>query len=179
MSPDFQIITRRLSLELIDSESAKELATLVSRSSSLHQWVDWCHPEFTEKEAERFILATRLNWVKAEAFGFGIYDRSSRQLMGMIAINEFYHTFNMASLGYWVADEFQQHGYAKEALDAVIEFCFAQLKLTRLEIVCDPKNLPSQHLATACHAVFETKAANRYLYDGKPYEGLVYSIIPE
>ncbi|MEQ1433088.1 GNAT family N-acetyltransferase, partial [Salmonella enterica] len=80
------------------------------------------------------------------AFGFGIYDRDSNTLLGMAAVNELYHTFNMASIGYWVADRYQRQGYAQEAIKALAEFCFAKLSLTRIEIVCDPDNNASQAL---------------------------------
>ncbi|WP_428773689.1 GNAT family N-acetyltransferase [Vibrio sp.] len=178
MSPEYQILTQRLCLRLVDSEDIEQLTRAITRSRSLHEWVDWCHPGFNIEEAQRFILATRLNWVKGDAFGFGIYRRLDSTLLGMVAINELYSTFNMASLGYWIADDYQRLGYGKEALDALIEFCFAQLKLTRLEVVCDPNNLPSQSLAIRCGAEFEVIARNRYLYDGKPYPGMVFAITP-
>ncbi|WP_194437744.1 GNAT family N-acetyltransferase [Vibrio fluminensis] len=179
MSPDYQIITPEFVLRLIDAEESEQLRELVSRSTSLHQWIEWCHPEFSSIEADRFLLATRLNWVKADAYGFGIFRRSDDQLLGMVAINELYQTFNMASLGYWLADEYQHQGYGRKALMALCEFCFDILKLTRLEIVCDPDNHASQKLAIACGAKFETLAANRFLFNGKPKQGAVYSIIPE
>ncbi|MCG6345246.1 GNAT family N-acetyltransferase [Vibrio fluvialis] len=179
MSPDFQIITQRLQLRLITLDEAAEFADCVRHSPSLHQWVDWCYAQFSTQEAERFILATRLNWVKADSYGFGVFDKKQQQLVGMVAINEFYHTFNMASLGYWVAETYQHQGMGKEALSALIEFCFSRLELTRLEIVCDPDNAASQRLAIACGAMQETIARNRFLFDGKPKDGIVYSLIPE
>jgi len=178
MSPDYQIITSEFVLRLVDAEESEALQQLVTRSPSLHQWVEWCHADFSVNEADRFILATRLNWVKSDAYGFGIFRRSDDALVGMVAINELYQTFNMASLGYWLADEYQHQGYARKALLALCEFCFDILKLTRLEIVCDPDNLASQKLATACGAKFETLAANRFIFNGKPKQGAVYSIIP-
>lgn len=179
MSPDFQIITQRLQLRLISLDEASELRRCVCHSPSLHQWIDWCSAQFSLQEAERFILATRLNWVKADAYGFGVFDKKQQTLIGMVAINEFYHTFNMASLGYWIADAYQHHGMGKEALDALIEFCFSRLELTRLEIVCDPLNAASQRLAIACGAEQESIARNRFLFDGEPRDGIVYSLIPE
>lgn len=179
MSPDYQIITPEFVLRLIDAEESEELRALVAHSPSLHQWIEWCHPAFSIEEADRFLLSTRLNWVKADAYGFGIFRRRDGRLIGMVAINELYHTFNMASLGYWLADEFQHQGYGCKALSALCEFCFDILKLTRLEIVCDPDNHASQKLAMACGAKFETLAANRFLFNGKPKQGAVYSIIPE
>lgn len=179
MSPSFEIFTQRLHLRLIQPDYAGELSATVSQSKSLHQWIDWCEPSFSHKDAEQFILATRLNWVKGTAYGFGVFRKSDDKLIGMVAINELYHTFNMASLGYWVSDAYQGEGYAKEAFSALVEFCFSKLNLTRLEVVCDPDNQPSQKLTIACGAQYEVTAKNRYLFNRKPRTGMVFSITPE
>ena len=179
MLPDFQIVTQRLQLRLLKLEEAEALSGCIRHSPSLHQWVDWCHDQFSEKDAEQFILANRLNWVKADAYGFGVFEKQTQRLVGMVAINEFYRVFNMASLGYWIADNHQHKGYGKEAVDALIEFCFSQLKLTRIEIVCDPENLPSQKLALACGALKEHIARNRFMFNDQPKDGIVFSLIPD
>lgn len=179
MSPDYQIISPRLTMKLIDTDHALQLQACIALSPSLHRWIDWCEPHFSRNDAEQFIIATRLNWVKSQAYGFGVFDRNSDQLLGMVAINEFYHTFNMASVGYWLADENQGQGYAQEAVTALAEFCFSQLKLTRLEIVCDPENVASQQVAKRCGAIFETLARNRFIYNKQPRDGMVFSIIPQ
>lgn len=178
MSPDFQIISSRLVLKLIEPDQTQTLCHAIQQSPSLHQWVDWCRADFSAKEAERFLLATRLNWVKGEAYGFGVFRRSDDQLLGMVAINEMYHTFNMVSLGYWIADAHQGNGYGSEALQALIHFCFEKLKVTRVEIVCDPANLPSQKLALACGAQYEVTAQNRYVFNNQPRDGMVFSVLP-
>ncbi|MFA0569802.1 MAG: GNAT family N-acetyltransferase [Vibrio gallaecicus] len=178
MSPDYRISSNRVTLRIIEASDAREFSELVRQSSSLFKWIDWCTPDYSETEAEKFILATRLNWVKADAFGFGVFDNISGNILGMVAINELYHTFNMASLGYWIGDKYQNKGIATEALQALINFCFEQLKLTRLEIVCDPDNLPSQRLIERCGAEKEAIARNRFVFNGKPKDGVVFSIIP-
>ncbi|MGF1710313.1 GNAT family N-acetyltransferase [Vibrio kagoshimensis] len=178
MSPDYRISSNRVTLKIIEASDAREFSELVRQSSSLFKWIDWCTPDYSETEAEKFILATRLNWVKADAFGFGVFDNISGNILGMVAINELYHTFNMASLGYWIGDKYQNKGIATEALQALINFCFEQLKLTRIEIVCDPDNLPSQRLIERCGAEKEAIARNRFVFNGKPKDGVVFSIIP-
>ncbi|MCW8334727.1 GNAT family N-acetyltransferase [Vibrio paucivorans] len=178
MSPDYTIISPRLTLKLISPDEAANFSAIIRHSDTLHQWIDWCSSEFTVKDAERFLLANKLNWVKGQAYGFGLYRRDEDTLVGMVAINELYHTFNMASVGYWIADEYQHNGYAKEGVNALASFCFEQLKLTRVEIVCDPDNLPSHRLALSCGAKQEALAQNRFIYDGKPKAGLVFSILP-
>ncbi|CAH0525556.1 GNAT family N-acetyltransferase [Vibrio hippocampi] len=177
MQVDYVIYTPRLKLGLFALDHASELSIAIQDSPTLHQWIDWCHGDFDQQDAEDFIRATRLSWVKGNALGFAIFARDSHQLLGMVAVNEFYHTFNMASLGYWIADEFQGQGVGKEALEALIDFCFEQLKLTRLEIVCDPNNLASNKLALAVGGEFECEARNRFVFNGVPQTGKVYSVI--
>jgi RimJ/RimL family protein N-acetyltransferase len=178
MNVNYTIYTKRLCLRLLTLKHAPQFAKAIQASPSLHQWIDWCHSNYTEEEALEFISATRLNWVKASAFGFALFSRDSDEFLGMAAFNEFYHTFNMGSLGYWLKDSAQHQGYALEAMDAIIEFAFAHLLLTRLEIVCDPDNSPSHHLAERLGATFECVAQNRYIFNGKPKAGMVYSITP-
>lgn len=178
MAPDFEIITPRLALKLIPSEQAHSLQRLLVESPSLHQWLDWCDEDVTLKDAQDFLLATRLNWVKTEAFGFGVYEREHNNLVGMAAVNELYHTFNMASIGYWIADRYQRNGYAHEAIRALAEFCFAKLNLTRVEIVCDLDNTASQALIESVGAQKETIARNRFIFHGKPKDGVVYALLP-
>lgn len=179
MLPDFQIITQRLQLRLLQTEEASQFSQCIRQSPSLHQWIDWCNGNFSTKDAEQFILANRLNWVKSDSYGFGVFEKDQQKLIGMVAINEFYHVFNMASLGYWISDSYQGMGYGKEALEALIEFSFSQLKLTRLEIVCDIENVASQKLALACGALKENIARNRFIFNDKPKDGIVFSLIPE
>ncbi len=179
MSPDFTIITHTLELKLIPLSEANRFAEGIRHSSSLHQWLDWSHPTFSEFEAQDFLAGTRLNWVKAQAYGFGVYCRKNGELLGMVALNEFSPTFNMANIGYWVFDRYQQQGYALQAVKAIIEFAFSQLALTRLEIICDIDNIVSQRFAAKCGACFEVTAKNRFVFNGKPKDGKVYSITPE
>jgi RimJ/RimL family protein N-acetyltransferase len=175
----FSIYTQRLVLRLPAIEEAELLADTIRLSPSLHQWLDWCSQAFDRQEAEEFIAANQLNWIKDLSYGFSLFRKSDNALIGMVALSELYHSFNMASVGYWVADDYQNQGYGKEALDALIEFGFSQLKLTRLEIVCDPDNLPSHRLASRCGAVREGVFRNRFIFHGKPRNGLVFSVIPE
>jgi RimJ/RimL family protein N-acetyltransferase len=179
MKPDFEIVTQRLELKLIPSSNAEQFARLVADSYSLHRWMDWTHRDFGYQEALDFIQSTRLNWVKALSYGFGVYLKGTEELAGMVAITEFQHTTNMASIGYWIGDRYQKKGYGKEALEALIEFSFSKLQLTRLEIVCDPDNIRGHILALKCGATEECLAKNRYIFNDKPRDGLVFSVVPQ
>lgn len=178
MTPDLQLITSRLTLRLIHADEAKQLSTMIRRSPSLYPWLDWCHQDFTTSEADDFLLHTRLNWVKNMAYGFGVFTRNTNELIGMAALTDRAFSFNMGTIGYWIQDSHQHRGYAQEATQAVIQFCFHDLKLTRIEFICDPGNLASHQVALACGATNEGLARNRYIFNSQPKDGLVFSVIP-
>ncbi|MCA2453674.1 GNAT family N-acetyltransferase, partial [Vibrio alginolyticus] len=50
--------------------------------------------------------------------------------------------------------------------------------LTRIEIVCDPDNNASQALIESVGAKKEAIARNRFIFHGKPKDGVVYSLLP-
>lgn len=178
MTPDFEIFTNRLHLRIPHSEESVAFASLVAESDSLHRWLDWSNADFDHRDAKEFIVVNRLNWVKNLSYGFAVVERSSNQFLGMVALTELHLTSNMATVGYWIADKYQRKGYAKEALEAMVELSFDQLKLTRLEVICDPDNQPSHNVALSCGAVKEGIARNRYMFAGKPRDGVVFSFIP-
>lgn len=178
MTPDLEIITQRLRLRILHQEDSALFSKTVSYSTSLHTWMDWCNSEFDVEEAQDFIRANRLNWVKGTSYGFGIFGRDNDELLGMVALTEIHLISNSGSLGYWITDKVQQHGYAKEALNALINFSFEKLRLTRLEIICDPRNVPSHRVALSCGGLNEGIGRNRFIYFGHAKDGLVFSIVP-
>jgi len=179
LNPDQSLATSRLELRLVTNDDLDAFCTIVKSSPSLHQWLDWCHPDFDREEGYDFLLANRLNWLKGLAYGFGVFLRDSDELVGMVALTERSLCFNMGSVGYWVADNHQKQGYAKEALFKLSQFCFEQVKLTRLEIVCDIDNQTSHYVARSLGATQESIARNRFIHDGKTKDGVVFSLIPE
>ncbi|UGA55915.1 GNAT family N-acetyltransferase [Vibrio sp. VB16] len=179
MVTNLEIFTKRLQLKIIRQEHSHAFANRISDSLSLHDWMDWCHPRFSEMDAQDFIRANRLNWVKGSSYGFGVFRKESQEFIGMAAITEIHLISNSASLGYWIADKHQQKGYAKEALNSLISFCFEKLQLTRIEIICDPDNVPSHNVALACGGINEGINRNRFIYNDRPRDGLVFCITPD
>lgn len=174
-----EIFTKRLKLKIINQEHSHTFANRVADSLSLHRWMDWCEPSFNVEDAQEFIRANRLNWVKGTSYGFGVFCQKNQEFIGMVAITEVHLISNSASLGYWIADKHQQKGYAKEALNSIISFSFEKLQLTRIEIVCDPKNVLSHKVALSCGCINEGINRNRFIYNGKPKDGLVFCVTPD
>lgn len=178
ISVDDSIHTARLELRLINNDHLNEFCELVCHSKSLHQWVDWCHPAFTQQDGYDFLIANRINWLKSLSYGFGVFLKDSDELVGMVALTERYYSFNMGTIGYWLGDAHQGKGYAGEALIGLCSFCFEEIGLTRLEIVCDTGNIASHTVARKIGAIEEGLARNRFIHADQVKDGLVFSLIP-
>jgi len=50
-------------------------------------------------------------------------------------------------LGYLLDQAYQGHGYAKEFVSAILDYCFTELALNRIIAVIDINNIRSYHLA--------------------------------
>lgn len=178
ISVDDSIHTSRLELRLINNDHLNEFCEMIRHSPSLHQWVDWCHPHFNQQDGYDFLIANRVNWLKSLSYGFGVFLKHNDELIGMVALTERYYSFNMGTIGYWISDEHQRKGYASEALQGLCSFCFEEIALTRLEIVCDTENIASHAVAKKLGALEEGVARNRFIHDDQIRDGLVFSLIP-
>jgi RimJ/RimL family protein N-acetyltransferase len=179
MPPDIELVSRRLTLRILRQEDSDAFSRCVSQSESLHQWIDWCDEQFNLYQAQEFIRANRLNWIKGTSYGFGVFEQDSNSLVGMVAVTEIQVVSNSATLGYWIADHYQQQGFATEALSELIKISFETLGLTRLEIICDPDNFQSHKVALSCRGLSEGLSRNRFIYNGEAKDGMVFSIIPD
>ena len=56
----------------------------------------------------------------------------------------------VAEIGYGILDEHQGHGYATEAVKAVLTWAFAQPGITAIEAETDPGNIASQRVLAKC-----------------------------
>jgi len=60
-----------------------------------------------------------------------------------------------AELGFGIAKDYWRKGFMSEAVSAIIQFSFDDLKLRRLEVGIDPRNIASSKVAEKLGFVFE------------------------
>jgi RimJ/RimL family protein N-acetyltransferase len=81
-------------------------------------------------------------------YQLGVFTTETPALIGDIGIHFLNSESGEVELGFTLAPAFQGHGYATEAVSAVITYLFVNLKKRRVIISVDPRNSPSRHLAT-------------------------------
>lgn len=81
------------------------------------------------------------------AYPFFIFRQEDDALVGGLTIGNVRRgVAQAASLGYWIGAPHARRGYMTAAVRAVLGFCYAALRLHRVEAACIPTNTPSIRL---------------------------------
>ncbi len=81
------------------------------------------------------------------AYAFLIFRSDDNALVGGLTLANIRRGVAQAgSIGYWIGAPFARKGYMTAAMRALVPFCFATLRLHRLEAACIPANTASVRL---------------------------------
>ena len=160
------------------SDVANFVAAARESAESVGKWLDWCHGDYSADEARIWIEACRQNSVVGISYEFAVVDPVTDEIFGGAGVNQINTAHNFANIGYWVRRSRCGRGIATAAVQLLIEFAFKDLKLTRVELVVRPENLASRRVAEKVGATLESTARNRIVSYGKPWDGLIYAIVP-
>jgi RimJ/RimL family protein N-acetyltransferase len=160
-------------------EDSHTLAAAARESAeSVGSWLPWCHASYSEAEADSWIAHCAEGWRSGEHFAFAAFDASTAQFLGAAGLNQRNRAHNFMNLGYWVRTSQQGNGVAVRTARLVAAFGFAQVGLTRIEIVAALNNRASRRVAKKSGAAFEAVARNRLVDRGNPIDGAVYALVP-
>lgn len=112
----------------------------------------WVHPipwPYTEQDGAQFLRFAENERSGATGAHLGVLDPSSNEILGSVALTKVDWENASAHLGYWTARQARNQGVARRASRFVIEWAFDDLSLERIELLCDPENVPSQRVAEA------------------------------
>ena len=95
---------------------------------------EYGEPVYETAEAVRGLLSQYLaGYARPDFYRWAIEEQESGQNIGMIAFCKVWEDCETAEIEYCIGADFWGHGYAGEALGAVIEWTFAQTGFRRLE----------------------------------------------
>lgn len=71
----------------------------------------------------------------------------NKKIVGAIGVKINFHRNYIGEIGYFLNEQFWGQGIMSQAVKLIEGICFSKLKLTRLEIVMQPKNRASEKVA--------------------------------
>ncbi len=120
------------------------------------------------------------DWRDDLAYNFLLFHRDDDQLVGGISLSNVRRGVAQAgSLGYWIGEPYARRGYMTDGLNAMLDFCFRQLGLHRVEAACLPANDASQRLLRRCGFRREGYAAKLLKIRGEWQDHLLFALLAE
>ena len=143
----------------------------------LEPWEPLWAPDELSSANYRRRLRAHQRWAD---FGLGqqffIFDKADGVLLGGITLGNIRRGAQLAAtLGYWIGQRHQRHGFMKEAVAMLCEHCFSELGLNRVEAACLPRNAPSRALLGACGFQEEGYARDYVMIAGVWEDHILYA----
>lgn len=140
---------------LRDSDVESLLVAARESVATVGRWMPWCHSEYMAEEARQWIAVCEQALAEKSAFNLGVFSADGTELLGGGGLNQFNTLHNFCNLGYWVRESKQRQGIATRVVQALADFGFSVMGLTRIEIVVAEGNEPSSAFARKVGAQFE------------------------
>jgi len=113
---------------------------------------------------------------------WAIVDRNTDQVIGSIGLHNDAHRDNpnVRMLGYVLAEQYWGQGFMVEAVKAVLNYAFKEMKLQMVSVGHFTSNQQSQRVINKCGFLYEgTIRQAKVLYDGSIVDIAVYSMTNE
>ena len=175
MIADLTLKTERLLLRPLVHTDAEELYAIFSDAAVMRYWntAPWEHMgEARDAIANDFEARRTGSYVQ-----LGIAKNTDAQLIGTCTLFNFNHQCRRAELGYALARSAWGQGYMQEALSALIDYAFANLKLHRLEAEIDPRNRASAKTLDRLGFCKEGHLRDRWIVSGEVSDSDLYGLL--
>ncbi|MFX3673892.1 MAG: GNAT family N-acetyltransferase [Paenisporosarcina sp.] len=169
--------TKRLKLIELNPSHAIPLFDQFSREDVTRYY--GMDPLETLEQAEKMVTNMIAGFEAKRSMRWGIQVKESGEFAGTIGLNNLQLWSKKCEVGYDLHPDYWGTGYIKEALGAVLTYCFEELNLSRVGATTFPANEASWKLLLKVG--FEKEGLLRnYLYQGSQnHDAYVFSITIE
>jgi RimJ/RimL family protein N-acetyltransferase len=171
-----RIETNRLLISRLSVLHSKSMFNYRSRPD-VYKYQTW--KPITEAEVAKFIeeCNSRGFNVVNSWFQLGIYQRSSKELIGDIGFHFLLPDNQQTEIGFTIDPKYQRMGYAFECVQASIEYLFTVLKNHRVVASVDPQNAASIALLEKAGFRREGCFKQSVMIHGRWKDDMVYAIL--
>ena len=143
-NPAYRIETKRLVVRCYNPSDADLLAKSIAESlEHLRPWMAWANgdPEPLDERFKR-LKHWRGNFDLGKDFAYGIFNAEETKLLGSTGLHTRLGEREL-EIGYWIHKDHVRQGLVTESTAALIKVAFEIIRVHRIEIHCDPRNIAS------------------------------------
>ena len=169
------LLTPRLKLRPLTMRDEKDMYRYAS-DPAVSRYVLWDTHE-SPRQTRAHLRAAIRQYRAGDPASFAIERRSDGRLIGTIGFMWINCDHRSTEVGYSLARDCWNQGYATEALTAVLHFGFAKLRLNRIEAQHDVDNVASGRVMEKCGMQREGILRNRVYNKGRFCDVALYAIL--
>ena len=155
-------------------------ATAISvacRDPEIARWT-FMPDELTVPQAKEWIQRAYDALKRAHSLRLAIMDNKDEEFLGQIGIGRLNWEQQVGEVFYWLAAPARGRGAAARAVRLVTDWAFSTLNLARLEIIVDPRNDASQHVALAAGYTRECVLRSYQRFKDGRMDAVMFSRLP-
>ena len=165
----------RLVLRPFAAADADDLFALHSNAHVLRYWDS---PPWSERQrAGRFIAACRQMADDDTGIRLAIDQATEATFIGWCSVTAWNPDFRSARLTYVLDDSAWGHGYATEAVQALLSWAFATLNLNRVQAETDTRNIASVRVLTKLGFELEGTLRQDCIVNGEVSDSFVFGLL--
>ena len=171
-----RIETSRLIIRPISTEDLNDCFAITSDLRLLEKSVAVV-PHKTLQQCAEYVQKLIENHEQNIPDWWAIAEKETNRMIGFCGFVEYAARFERAELGYMIAYDSWNKGYATEACAAVIDYGFNHMKLHRIEATVDPENIASIRVLEKLNFVREGLLKERVICNGEYRDRYMYGLI--
>ncbi len=174
---NFEIkINEKLSLKIRSVEEAEVFFALSDKNREhLRPWLPWVDVTLSSEDTKKYLEAVLEKFEKKTGADFGIWYEGA--WVGSMGFNNINHNNEYADIGYWLSKDHEGKGIMTASVKALINYGFNDLKLHRIEISCDARNVRSKRIPEKLGFTLEGVLRDNHKRNGEFSDGLVYGLL--
>lgn len=162
-----------ISLVLVNSKFAKEVATLVNNQRDyLGEWLPWVANN-NEEAYKAFVHFTMHHYADDKALHTHIIYKGD--IVGSVSLNTINATLKKVEIGYWLSYDYQGRGIMTKAVHAIMKIAKDVYDAQVAIIKAAEHNLPSRRVAERLGFTYDGVIANNELVNGQILNHVIYS----
>ena len=175
-----RLTTDRLILRDIEAKDAKSLVKHIN-NLEISKWLLSVPYPYTMKDAKWWINHCKKNAKKRprDSYNLHIELKEKPGIIGGIGFSEVNRKLKIASMGYWLSEDYWRQGLMREAANRLTDYGFNTLKLRKVSVQVFARNIPSANLAKRLGGVYvEDKGPIVCKATGKKHMEKVHIVTP-
>ena len=170
-----KLATERLDLRPLVHGDAPALFAIFSDPAVMRYWSSppWAGMQSAVDAIERDRQAA----ADGVCFRLGLFRRSDDALLGTCTLFHIDAPCRRAEIGYGLASSAWGHGYATEAISALLAYGFGEMALNRVEADIDPLNEASARTLERQGFVKEGLLRERWIVGGQKSDSALYGLL--